>query len=140
LIIVFDASTLVSAALKSNSIPEQALLRAVSKPNRLLLSQDIENEYREVIFRRKFDRFVSVDRRRRILDIVIFAAERIEPSETVREYRDPKDDKYLALAVSGSADVIVSSDARDLLSMHPWRGISILSPADFLARADEVIE
>jgi putative PIN family toxin of toxin-antitoxin system len=140
LIIVFDASTLVSAALKSNSTPEQALLRAVSEPNRLLLSQDIENEYREVIFRRKFDRFVSVDRRRRILDIVIFAAERIEPSETVRECRDPKDDKYLALAVSGSADVIVSSGARDLLSMHPWRGIAILSPADFLARADEVIE
>jgi len=47
--------------------------------------------------------------------------------------RDPKDDKYLVLAVAGRADVAVSGDVRHLLSMHPWRGIPFLSPADFLA-------
>jgi hypothetical protein len=86
-----------------------------------------------VIFRPKFDCFVSVERRQRILDLVVVAAERIEPTETVRECRDPKDDKYLALAAAGKADVIVSSDARHLLSMDPWRGIRILSPANYLA-------
>ena len=133
LIVAFDASTFVSAALKVNSRPEQALLRAVSAPNRLLLSQAVEDEYREVIFRPKFDRFVAVERRQRILDIMVVAAERVEPTETVRECRDPKDDKYLALAAAGGADVSVSSDVRHLLSMHPWRGIPILSPVDFLA-------
>jgi hypothetical protein len=140
LIVVFDASTFVSAALKPDSVPEQALLLAIDNPNRLILSSDVETEYREVIFRPKFDRFISRERRQHILDIVLFAADRVEPMERVRECRDPKDDKYLALAAAGDADVIVSSDARHLLSMHPWRGISILSPADFLARADEVIE
>ena len=135
MIVVFDASTFVSAALKAGSLPERALLRAVDEPNRLILSQEVEDEYREVIFRPKFDRFVSVERRQRILDIVIVAAERVEPNEAVRECRDPKDDKYLALAATGRADVIVSSDARHLRSMHPWRGIPILSPADFLALA-----
>ena len=133
MIVVFDASTFVSAALKANSLPERALLRAVSVPNRLLLSQAVEDEFREVIFRPKFDRFVTAERRRRILDIVVFAAERVEPAESVRECRDPKDDKYLELAVAGGADVIVSSDVRHLLSMHPWRGISILPAAEFLA-------
>jgi putative PIN family toxin of toxin-antitoxin system len=132
LIVVFDASTFVSAVLKANSRPEQALLRALSAPNRLLLSQAVEDEYDDVIFRPKFDRFVSAERRQRILDIVVVAAERVEPTETIRECRDPKDDKYLALAAAGGADVIVS-DVRHLLSMHPWRGIPILSPADFLA-------
>lgn len=140
MIVVLDASTFVSAALKANSLPEQALLRAVNEPNRLLLSQAVEDEYREVIFRPKFDRFVSIARRQQVLDIALFAAERVEPREILRECRDPKDDKYLALAAAGQADVIVSSDVRHLLSMHPWRGIAILSPADFLARADEVIE
>jgi len=51
----------------------------------------------------------------------------------VRECHDPKDDKYLALAAAGRAEVIVSSDARHLLSMDPWRGIRILSPANYLA-------
>lgn len=140
MIVVIDASTFVSAALKADSLPERVLLRAISAPNRLILSQEVEDEYREVIFRPKFDRFVVVERRRRILDIAIFAAERVAPRQVVRECRDPKDDKYLALALAGAADVIVSSDVRHLLSMHPWRGIPILSPRDFLAGADEVIE
>jgi putative PIN family toxin of toxin-antitoxin system len=112
LIVVFDASTFVSAALKTNSIPERALLRAITEPDRLILSQDLEDEYREVIFRSKSDRFASVERRQLILDIMIVAGERIEPAQSVRECRDPKDDKYLALAAAGKADVIVSSDTR----------------------------
>jgi putative PIN family toxin of toxin-antitoxin system len=95
-IVVFDASTFVSAALKANSLPQRTPLCAVSAANRLLLSREVEDEYRDVIFRPKFDRFVSVERRQRILDIVVVAAERVEPTETVRDCRDPKDNKYLA--------------------------------------------
>lgn len=133
MIVVLDASTFVSAALKSDSVPERALLRALSQSNRHLLSQEIENEYREVIFRPKFDRYVSVARRQRILDLVVVAAERIEPTETVHECRDPKDDRYLSLAAAGKADVIISSDVHHLLAMHPWRGIQILAPVKYLA-------
>lgn len=38
LIVVLDVSTFVSAVLKPNSVPEQALLRMVGAPNRLMLS------------------------------------------------------------------------------------------------------
>lgn len=133
MIVVVDASTLVSAALKADSLPERALLRAVNEPNRLLLSQEVEDEYREVLFRKKFDRYVSIEHRQRILDLVVVAADRIEHPAAVRECRDPKDDKYLALALAGKAAVIISSDVHHLLSMHPWRGIQILSPADYVA-------
>jgi uncharacterized protein len=51
--------------------------------------------------------------------------------ETVTACRDPKDDKFLELAVNASADIIVTGD-EDLLVLHPFRGISILRPADFL--------
>ena len=104
---------------------------ALTQP--VLLSQEVEDEYREVIFRPQFDRYVSIERRQRILDIVAVAAERTEPTETVRECGDAKDDKCLTLAAAGKADVIVSSDVHDLLSMQPWRGISISSPAAHLA-------
>jgi uncharacterized protein len=135
LIVVLDVSSLVSATLKTDSIPERAFLRAVHETNTLLLSQEVEDEYREVIFRQKFDRYASVERRQRFLDIILVTAETIEPTEFVRECADPKDDKYLTLAAAGEADVIVSSDVHYLVSMHPWRGISILSPASFLALA-----
>lgn len=48
-----------------------------------------------------------------------------------RACRDPRDDKFLELAVNGRADVIVSGD-KDLLALHPFRGIPILTPAEFL--------
>lgn len=51
----------------------------------------------------------------------------------VRECRDPKDDKCLEVGLNGRADVIVTGDA-DLLGMHPWRGIAILSPKIYVAR------
>jgi predicted nucleic acid-binding protein len=63
LIVVFDASSLVSAALKGDSNPERALLRAITPPNRLIVPAEVEAEYREVLSRPKFDRFVSIGRR-----------------------------------------------------------------------------
>jgi predicted nucleic acid-binding protein len=37
------------------------------------------------------------------------------------------------VALNGKADLIVTGDA-DLLTLHPWRGIAVLSPANFLNR------
>jgi putative PIN family toxin of toxin-antitoxin system len=105
----------------------------VDDPHRVILSQEVEDEYRDVMLRPKFDRFVSIERRRQIPDIVIMAAARIEPTESVRVCRDANDAKYLALAAAGHAGIIVSGDSRHLLPLHPWRGISILSPAACLA-------
>jgi hypothetical protein len=45
--------------------------------------------------------------------------------------RDPKDDKFLACAVEGHADYLVSSD-RDLLDLRRYQGIAIASPGQFL--------
>jgi hypothetical protein len=46
--------------------------------------------------------------------------------------RDLSDSFILALAFVAQADAIVSSD-HDLLVLHPWRGVPILTPAQFLA-------
>ncbi len=62
----------------------------------------------------------------------------MEIQETVRVCRDPKDDKFLELAVNGRADCIVSGDD-DLLVPNPFRGVDVLTPSDFLdaiARSD----
>jgi putative PIN family toxin of toxin-antitoxin system len=55
-----------------------------------------------------------------------------DPAARVRECRDPKDDKYLELALASGAETIVSSDD-DLLVLNPWRGVRIVKPAAYLA-------
>jgi len=47
--------------------------------------------------------------------------------------RDPKDNKYLELAVAANASCIVTGD-QDLLVLNPFRNIPILTSADFLAQ------
>jgi len=49
--------------------------------------------------------------------------------------RDPKDNLFLALAAVVGAKIIVSSD-HDLLVLHPWQGVAIPTPAEFLSRAE----
>lgn len=47
---------------------------------------------------------------------------------------DPDDDRVLECAVAANATYIVSGDRRHLLSLGNFRGIAIISAADFLGR------
>ena len=58
-------------------------------------------------------------------------AEWVEVDVRITACRDPKDDKFLELAVSGHASHVVTGDA-DLLALHPFRGIEIVPPHRFL--------
>jgi len=49
---------------------------------------------------------------------------------------DPEDNKFLACAIEGRADYIVSGD-KHLLSLKVFRGIKILNPKDFLEIIDD---
>jgi predicted nucleic acid-binding protein len=62
---------------------------------------------------------------------VLAAAELVAITERIAACRDPKDDKFLELAVAGRADLIVTGDA-DLLVLNPFRDISIVTPAAFV--------
>jgi hypothetical protein len=55
------------------------------------------------------------------------AAELVAITERTAACRDPKDDKFLELAVNGRADVLITDD-RDLLALNPFRGVSRSSP------------
>ena len=132
--IVFDASAVVSAALRETSVPEQALLRAEAT-ELFALSAEVDAEIAEVLSRPRFARAVTAARRTRILDILRAAAVWFAPTERVTDCRDAKDNKYLELALAAGAGTIVSGDA-DLLVLDPWRGVRILKPAAYLAEAE----
>ena len=126
---VIDTNVFVSAVVFSPSIPRQA----VSKTQRgglLLFSEDTMDELKEVLSRSKFDRYVSWEERILFLAQLGSVAEFVPIIQLVRECRDPKDDKFLEVALNGRADVIVTGDA-DLLGMHPWREVELMSPGDY---------
>ena len=117
-------------------LPESVPADAVRKANRegkLLVSEDTMNELADVLSRRKLDPYVSLEQRKRFLREVASFVELVPIISRVRECRDPEDDKFLEVALNGSADFIVTGD-RSLLRMNPWRGIGIVTAAEFVAR------
>ena len=55
----------------------------------------------------------------------------VHPEIIITDCRDPADNMFLELAVEGQADIIISGD-NDLLSLNPFRGIKIITAAEFL--------
>ena len=127
---VFDTNVLVSALLLDAGNPAQAFF-TVLRDGEVIVSADVISEVSEVLGRKKFRRYVTEDQRERFLQGLLREATLVEIQETVQACRDPKDDKFLELAVNGGADCIVSGD-EDLLVLRSFRGVDILSPSDFL--------
>jgi len=131
---VLDANCIVSAVLLPASIPRQAFDKACSHGT-VLLSSPVLNELDDVLRRPRLEKYVHEEERIHFLVALVREASVIEVSVSISECRDPKDNKYLELAVAASATCIVSGD-QDLLVLNPYRGIPILTPRQFLELTD----
>jgi putative PIN family toxin of toxin-antitoxin system len=127
---VIDTNTLISAFLFKNSTTKLAYDKA-RRLGELSASFETYDEFCGVLIREKFDKYVSLEIRLKIInevkDILVFA----EISERIIDCRDPKDNKFLELALAANAACIVTGD-NDLLIMNPFRGIPILNAVNFI--------
>lgn len=128
---VLDTNVVVSALLLKQSVSRQAFDRAFEL-GQVLLSWATISELNDVLSRERFDKYVLEEERKQFLAAFVREVILIEVTKTITECRDPKDNKFLELAVSGNALCIVVSGDKDLLVLHPFRGISILTPQSFL--------
>lgn len=128
--LVFDTNIIISALLFDGSKPSKAFDIGITQ-GALLFSLPTLAELEEVLWRNKFDRYISHEERKQFLTSLILHSTPIETNETISECRDPKDNKFLELAVCGKADFIISGD-EDLLVLNPFRNIQIITPDSFL--------
>lgn len=86
--------------------------------------------------RKKFDRYLPGDVRAEFVAMLrrylhLFDVSATDEAEVAPSCRDPKDNKFLAhSSVCGTA-ALICSDA-DLLVMHPWQGVPIITPGAFV--------
>lgn len=125
--VVCDTNVYISAVVFGGS-PLDVLRLAELGRIQLLVSQTLVSEV-EGVLERKF----KWERRqiRRICRPLWNVARRIEPQTDISACRDSRDNHLLALAVDGKAAVIVTGD-KDLLVLHPFRDVQIITPAEFL--------
>jgi putative PIN family toxin of toxin-antitoxin system len=130
--VVVDTNVLVSRLLLPESTSGRAVRSAVDR-GRLLVSAATMEELAEVLARAKFDPYLSIAERQEFIRLLGRIAEMVSIVRVVRACRDPRDDKFLEVALNGRANLIITGD-RDLLALDPFMGIAILSPAGYLAR------
>jgi putative PIN family toxin of toxin-antitoxin system len=128
---VFDNNVLISAALIKSSVPDKAFDKAMNE-GILLYSCETLLELEEVLGRQKFRKYIDNSDRIAFLNKLSGKSKAVKIKDKVTLCRDPKDNKFLELALSGKADFIISGDA-DLLTLHPFKNIPVISPASFLS-------
>ncbi len=126
--VVVDTNVFVSAALKESSWPA-IVVRWVDNYGTLLKSQATEQEVMLVLQRPRFAPKILPAFTDNLIRMFA-SAELVIITERVTVCRDPKDDKFLELALNGQADLIISGDA-DLLVLDQFQKIPIIDPATF---------
>ena len=101
--LVLDANTLISVFLLSdNSTAAQAYYKAKTI-GEIVHSEDTFNEFSDAFIRPKFDRYLPLAKRLAIIEDLRALANIIPITNAIKACRDPKDHKYLELAISSAA-------------------------------------
>jgi len=132
--LVLDTNVLVSAILSPGSISAKVL--NWGEDNGVILYSDATlTEVLSVLGRSKFSKYIDhedIDGLSiRVKTVWLF----VEILNQVQLCRDPKDDKFIDLALNGDASHLITGD-NDLLVLNPIANTSVINPRTFW---DEII-
>ncbi|AMR31196.1 hypothetical protein A0256_07035 [Mucilaginibacter sp. PAMC 26640] len=127
---VFDTNALISALLIPTSVSRQALRRA-DDIGKLAFSTETLDELKLVIVRTKFDKYLPVSERLEFVQRWELRGSKYKIISQFTDCRDEKDNKFLNLAFDSGCSTLVSGD-KDLLRLHPFHGIDIITANCFL--------
>ncbi len=125
--LVVDTNVLISAALSAQGAPADVVRVALAQ-HRLVFSQPTFDELRTRIYRPKFDRYISLESRERLLHDFSACADWVEIAEPGHHCRDRDDDKFIETALTANAAFLISGD-KDLLEANAPAGLQIITAA-----------
>ena len=131
---VLDTNVFVSGLISPKGPPARILMALRSARFTLVSSPPVNEEIIEVLSRPTIrDRYGLGDRIFDVSFILWEVADLVIDLPNVQVSSDPDDDKFLATAVAGRADYLVTGDVGDLLSLREYKGVKIVSPREFVS-------
>lgn len=128
--IVLDTNVLIAALLSPFGAPAQLLDLVLAEELMLLLDDRILAEYHEVARRPKFG-FAEPDLAR-VLDAISMLAEQVSARPLDVTLPDPGDLPFLEVAAAGSADSLVTGNARHFVARRGRHSVYVATPRDVL--------
>jgi len=126
--VVIDTNVLISAALSPHGVPAK-LVKTFILSGHIVFSDETYDEFYSRLWKPKFDRYISRERRKMILLDFSNIAEWVEIKGDVRLCRDTDDNKFLEVAIKANASILISGD-KDLTILKSVEGIPIVTPSE----------
>jgi uncharacterized protein len=134
--LVIDTNVFVSGLISGAGSPAQILKAIQQRRVSHLVSDPIVEEYLRVLdypqirkFKKITDEFVAD-----IAAYLVYQTERIELESNIKLSPDPDDNVFLETAVDGRADLLITNDKADLLSLGKVEGVPIVSAKEAVSR------
>ena len=129
MLVILDTNIFINALLNGSCRP---ILEAfIQKRFKIAITKDLIDEILEVCDRPKFLDRIGKEDRERLLAIIKETAAIVNPKIKINDCRDVDDNVLLECALTSKANMIVSND-EDLLVLHPYRNVSIVTSEEFL--------
>lgn len=137
--LVLDTNTLISA-FRDETSRSSSFYRQARNTCELLTSSETITELADVLYRPFLDKkFEGREKRREeLLSEYVLLSTSIEITIVSTDCRDPKDNKFLSLALSGGADFIISGDL-DLRVLNPYHGVRILTMREYVEESGLIL-
>lgn len=131
-VVVLDVNVLVSAVIFPGIC--RGVVGALGEGKfTMALSPPLLEEFLRALEKPRLKRLITPVVFEEIIALIHEKAFVVEPQMKIKACRDPDDDAVIECAFAAKANIIVTGD-QDLLTMNPFRKISILSPRTFATR------
>jgi len=140
--IVVDANLFASALIKPGSNPGRILQLVKKNQVELVLSPPIIREIKRILLYPKIAKYHCKSAQQLdayFEDILLFSL--MVEGENIPDVikADPTDNKYLACALEGEANYILSGD-HHLLELSDYKGIPVVTASDFLSISSQKMD
>lgn len=128
--IIFDTNWYISASINRKSRRRLYDL-LINEDLTIFYSNELLNEYKSVIFRKKFEKYIQQDQVSRFIGLVLTRLKPIEIKTIVRLSKDANDNYLLSMSLDCVADYLVTGDP-DLLELNEFGKTKILTMSEFI--------
>jgi uncharacterized protein len=129
--IVIDTNDFISALIGKKHRDKLTII--LSDPTiEIFADETLIEEIKEVAYRDKFRKYISIADVDIFIEVISIRWTFIKPTSIFFDSLDPDDNYLLSLAVDAGADYLITGDKKDLISLSPFQGISIIRLHEFL--------
>ena len=136
--VVFDTNVLISALITKGTPPDMLYEKWSNGIIDVVTSRAQLKELSRVLSYKKLRKIISREEAQVLLEALNEQAQVIETLPKIKYSKDKEDNQILATAIVGKAELLITGDKSDLLSLNIVENVQIVTPRQALAAIEKL--